>query len=102
MISHVVSADYGFLEACDGSRTACRNFKPGKNRDGYFTNEDILDQFRKMVAITKSEYPNNEHVFVYDNATIHLKCPENAPSAHHMPKFMPKPGNNWLIEVSKC
>ena len=101
MISHVVLADYGFLEARDGSRTACQIFKPGKNRDGYFTNEDILDQFRKMVAIAKLEYPNDEHVFVYDNATTHLKRPENAPSARHMPKFTPKPGNNWLIEVSK-
>ena len=101
MISHVVSANYGFLEAQDGSWTAHQIFKPRKNHNSYFTNEDILDQFCKMIAISKSEYPNNEHVFVYNNATIYPKHPENALSACHMPKFIQKPGNNWLIEVSK-
>lgn len=100
MIAHVISANYGFLE--DGTRTARRLLKPGKNRDGYFTNNNILEQFREMVSIAKSKYPDDHHIFVYDNATTHLKCPENAPSARHMPKFTPKPGNNWLVDVTKC
>jgi len=57
MIAHVISAEYGFLESCNGKGTARRLFKPGKNRDSYFSNNDVLDQFREMVAIAKSEYP---------------------------------------------
>ena len=101
MISDVISADYGFLKSRNGNCTARQIFKPGKNRDGYLSNDDILEQFRGMVAIAKSEYPNDHHVFVYDNATTHLKRPENAPSARHMPKFTPKPGNNWLVDVTR-
>jgi len=101
MISDVISADYGFLMSRDGKRTARTIFKPGKNRDGYLSNDDILEQFREMVSIAKSEYPEDHHVFVYDNATTHLKRPENAPSARQMPKFTPKPGNNWLIDATK-
>lgn len=98
MVAHVVSADYGFLESRDGTRIAHRLLRPGKNRDGYFTNEDILEQYCDMVEISKEAHPNDEHIFIYDNATTHLKRPENAPSARRMPKN-PK---QWLVEVNKC
>jgi hypothetical protein len=69
MISHVISADYGFLKSHDGERTARRLIKPGKNRDVYFMNDDILDQFQEMVSIAKSDYHDDRHIFIYDNAT---------------------------------
>lgn len=97
MIADYVSADYGFLLSLDGKQSARHIMKPGKNRDGYFSNEDILEQFKEAVLIALEAYPDDEHVFIYDNATTHLKRPENAPSARHMPKN-PK---NWLIEVIK-
>jgi hypothetical protein len=37
-------ADFGWLTSPDGKQSARRIFKPGKNRDGYFTNTEILDQ----------------------------------------------------------
>lgn len=101
MIAHAVSADYGWLVSKDKKRSARHIFKPGKSRDGYFQNEDVLEQFREMVEIAKAEYPDDDHVFVYDNATTHKKRPANAPSARSMPKFTPKPGKNWLVEVNK-
>jgi len=99
MIAWYVSADYGLMQVTsrDGKRSSRRVMKPGKNRDGYFTNEDILDQFQDAVAIAKEEYPDDDHVFVYDNATTHLKRPDDAVSSTKMPKF-PK---TWLIDVTK-
>jgi len=44
MVAHFVSADYGWLQSPDGKETACVHFKAGKNREGYFTNENILKQ----------------------------------------------------------
>jgi hypothetical protein len=76
-------------------------FKPGKNRDGYFSNEDIQDQVQAAMDILQEFYPQFDHVFVYDNATTHLKRLEDALSARRMPKNIPKPGTNWGIEVTK-
>ena len=50
----------------------------------------------------KKYFPDDQHVFIYDNATTHLKRADNALSAHKMPKNTPKPGTNWGIEVKKC
>jgi hypothetical protein len=47
-------------------------------------------------------YPQFDHIFIYDNATTHLKRPEDSLSACRMPKNIPKPGTNWGIEVTKC
>jgi hypothetical protein len=43
MVADFVSADYGFLYSHDGKENACVIFKPGKNHDGYFTNEEIIE-----------------------------------------------------------
>jgi hypothetical protein len=75
-------------------------FKAGKNREGYFTSEDILKQTEKAIDILEKYYPNEDHVLVYDNATTHLKRPDGALSARKMPKFTSKPESNWLVEVN--
>jgi hypothetical protein len=41
MVADFVSADFGWLQSPDGTKNARRVMKPGKNRDGYFTSEDI-------------------------------------------------------------
>ena len=48
-------------------------FKVGKARDGYFTNEDILQQAGTAMDILTQHFPSDDHVFVFDNATTHLK-----------------------------
>ncbi len=48
------------------------------------------------------EFPDDlEHIFVYNNATIHKKRPDDSLSARHMPKNVPKKGTNWLVETTK-
>jgi hypothetical protein len=102
MVADYVSVDFGWLTSPDVKRSARRIFKPGKNRDGYFTSADILDQAREATNILRTFYPEYDHVLIYDNATTHLKHAEDALSATSMPKGIPKPGTNWGIEVSKC
>jgi hypothetical protein len=100
MVADLVSADYGWLRSPDGSEEARVLFKAGKNREGYFTSEDILKQTEKAIDILEKYYPNEDHVLVYDNATTHLKRPDGALSARKMPKFTSKLESNWLVEVN--
>ncbi|KAJ3896959.1 hypothetical protein F5879DRAFT_996902 [Lentinula edodes] len=46
------------------------------------------------------ETTHKDHVFIFDNATTHLKRAEDALSARKMPKFTPKEGMNWGVEVT--
>lgn len=99
MIAHFVSADYGWLDAPDDTETACVVFKAGSGagRDGYFTNEEILDQFEKAMYLVMKYWPADDHVFVYDNATTHRKREDCALSASKMTKW---PSDNFFVEVN--
>jgi hypothetical protein len=101
MVADFVSAEFGWLTSPDGKRSAQRLFRPGANRDGYFSNEEIIEQVDEAIDILNEYYPEFDHVFIYDNATTHLKRPEDALSARKMPKNIPNPGKNWGVEVSK-
>lgn len=101
MAADFVSADYGWLHSKDGLKSARVIFRPGKNRDGYFTNDDILKQVASAMDILERDYPDDTHVFVFDNATTHLKRAEDAISARYMPKNTPGLGKNWGIEVTE-
>jgi len=65
------------------------------------TAEDISAQAEVVMDILMEFYPEYEHIFIYDNAPTHLKCPEGSLSARRMPKNIPKDGHNWGIEVTK-
>ena len=97
MVADFVSADYGWLRSPDGTESARVLFRAGKNREGYFTNHEIIDQFEKAVNIVRRHYPGENHVFVYDNATTHLKREEGSLSASKMPK---NPSDTFGVEVS--
>ena len=106
MVSDFISADYGWLSSPDGTESARVLFRPGANQEGYFTNEDILRQVDNAINILQKYYPNDNHLFIFDNATIHTKRPPGSLSARHMPKNTPKLNPkkpekevNWLVEV---
>ena len=96
MVAHFVSADYGYLQSPDGSETARVLFRAGKGRDGYYTNERIIQHAKRAIEILQKYYPNDKHVLVFDNATTHVKRADNALSARHMPK---NPSSSWGITV---
>jgi hypothetical protein len=62
------------------------------------TNNDVLEQAQIAMELVKEIYPNEDHVFVYDNATTHLKRPDGA----HLARKMPMKPKEWLVEVPKC
>jgi hypothetical protein len=47
-------------------------------------------------------YPDDEHVFIFDNARTHSKLAKDALSARHMPKNTSKPEKNWMLKRAKC
>ena len=97
MVADFVSADYGWLHSPDGKESARVLFKAGKNRDGYFTNEDIVRQADVAMDIVAKHYPDEDHIFVFDNATTHLKREDTALSARKMTKG---PSNTFGVEVT--
>ncbi|KAE9392521.1 hypothetical protein BT96DRAFT_959305 [Gymnopus androsaceus JB14] len=86
MAADFVPQDYGWLCSHDGKRSAQVLFKAGKGRKGYFTNKNILAHAKIAMDILETNYPDEEHIFVFDNATTHRKQADNALSACCMPK----------------
>ncbi|KAK0238229.1 hypothetical protein EDD85DRAFT_790269 [Armillaria nabsnona] len=99
MIAHFILADYGWLDAPDGSKTAYVVFKArsGSGCDGYFTNKEIFAQFEQAAYLLKKYWPGDDHVFVYNNATTHCKHEDGAMSASKMMKW---PSENFFVKVN--
>ncbi|KAG1823785.1 uncharacterized protein BJ212DRAFT_1476648 [Suillus subaureus] len=100
MIGDLVSADYGWSWSPDGKEEAHIFFKAGKNCEGYFMNQDILEQAERSMDILEKYYTNENHVLIFNNATTHLKHADGALSARNMLKGISKVGNNWGMEVN--
>ena len=70
MVADLVSADHGWLRSPDGKEEARVLFKAGKNREGYFINDDILAQANKAMDILEKHYPNKDHILIYDKQVL--------------------------------
>lgn len=64
MVADFVSARFGWLCSPDGKQSARRVMRPGKNRDGYFSSDDICKQAEEAMAIAQQNYPQYEHVYL--------------------------------------
>ena len=102
MVADFVSANYGFLSSAEGAESTCIEIKPGKNRDGYFSNDNLLMQVQHAIDLVCKLCPNDNHAFIFDNACSHSKHAEDALSACHMPKGTSKPRSNWMVKTKKC
>jgi hypothetical protein len=91
MVADFVSANYGWLCSPDSSKSACVLFKAGKNHDGYFSNANIIDHTTQAMDLVTKYYPNDNHVFVLDNAPLHMKQADMALLACNMPLNPTKP-----------
>ncbi|KAJ7589230.1 hypothetical protein C8J56DRAFT_1048857 [Mycena floridula] len=87
MVSDYLTSEWGRLQNKDGTDEARIFFKAGKNRDGYFDNDDIVNQTDHAIDIFE-ERTNSLAValFLFDNAPSHQKHAPDALSAHKMPK----------------
>ena len=66
MVADFVSADYGWLKG--GNHVAWVMLWPGSNHDGDFTNNDVIGQASNVMRILTKNYPDDDHVLVFDNA----------------------------------
>ncbi|KIJ52407.1 hypothetical protein M422DRAFT_156698 [Sphaerobolus stellatus SS14] len=99
MVSDFCSPDLGWLKSKDGKEEVRIIFKAGKNRDGYFGNEDLVKQTKHAIKLFKDNFGSTAiAAFAFDNATTHQKRADDALSARHMPKF-PK---HWLGKNGKA
>ncbi|KAG2361667.1 hypothetical protein BDR07DRAFT_1286661 [Suillus spraguei] len=96
MISDFVSADQGWCRSLDGKESARVVFRAGKSRDGWYTSNDMLKQVTNVMDILEKNYPESDHVLVFDNTSTHLKRADRVPSAHYMPKGI----QEWGMETT--
>jgi hypothetical protein len=99
MVADFVSADYGWLRSPIGTESARVLIRPGARRDGYFTHADVIAQATKAMDIISQCYPDDNHIFIFDNATTHVKRAADALSARQMPVNVPAPGKNWFVKT---
>ena len=52
--------------------------------DGYFNSEQFLEQVDTAIDIFEAKFPNSQGLFLFDNAPIHKKYPDDALNADHM------------------
>jgi hypothetical protein len=81
MVTHFVSADYGWHQSKDGSEMAQILFKAGKGCDGYFTTDNIITHAKQAMDILEKHFPNDDHILIFNNASTHLKHADDAPAA---------------------
>ncbi|KAG2357831.1 hypothetical protein BDR07DRAFT_1490207 [Suillus spraguei] len=95
MVTDFVLTDYGWLRSHDRCQSAHVLFRAGKGRDGYFTNDENFQHAKKAMTILEKDYPEDDHIFVFDNAMTHLKRADDALSAQSMPKTC----KNWRVNA---
>ena len=77
-------------------------FKPGINRDGYFTSENLLQQVEHAIDIFEGKTKgNSQGLFLFDNAPSHQKRAGDALSSRKMPKGIFGP-NFTSIRLITC
>lgn len=101
MIGNFVSADYGWLSSMDGSKLTQILIKAGKNREGYFKMQDILNHANSAMNILDMDYSDKDHVVVFDNATTQLAQEEDVLSVSKMVKWTAAEGKNQGVTVSE-
>jgi hypothetical protein len=63
---------------------SCFFFELGKNRDGYWKGDDMLEHTKEFVSVLEYLYPDHQFLFLYDWSSGHAKYPEGAPNAKNM------------------
>ncbi|PPR05890.1 hypothetical protein CVT24_006615 [Panaeolus cyanescens] len=66
MAADFVSADYGWLRSPDCTESARVLFKAGVERQGYFTNSDVLAHAHKAMDILDKHHPHEKHVLIFE------------------------------------
>lgn len=76
MVSGFVCPCHGFIRGQMGDEqvTSYKLFEAGVNRDGWFTNDDLIEQLQSaVIPLAKSLHPNKTLLFAFDNSMSHHK-----------------------------
>ncbi|KIO02026.1 hypothetical protein M404DRAFT_16178 [Pisolithus tinctorius Marx 270] len=73
----------------------CEIIYPGKNNDGFWTNEKLVKQVKKAIVIFEYMYPNSVAEFVFDQSSAHGAFAKDALNAKEM-NVRPG-GKQWLM-----
>ena len=91
---------HGF-PALDGAKSY-KIINPGKNNDGYWTNDDLVLQVQEVIPLFEALHPDCELLFMFDNSqNHHKKSPDglcvNVLNLSDGGKNTPKLRNGWFI-----
>jgi hypothetical protein len=66
VMQSLMAADFisAGCQSADGSKLVCVGIKPGKNQDGYFSNDDLLAHVQYAVDLIRKFYLNDDYVFL--------------------------------------
>jgi len=78
---------YPALKAPVGSVAATlRTIKPGKNSDGWWSNQDLVDQLKQTIIVFEILHPDCVALFAFDNSSNHHKFAPDALKARYLNK----------------
>ena len=80
MLSDFIDEVGGFLEIGDMKTQA--TLEPQK--DGYFTNDQFVNQVDKAMSIFEAKYPGAQGLFLFNNAPSHRKFASDALNVHSL------------------
>ena len=78
MISVFCCSCHGFMKDDELKLKSYQIFLAGnKNREGWFTNDDLVAQLQKIMPLIEKLHPNTKVVFAFDNSmTHHARAPD--------------------------
>lgn len=84
MVSGLMCSCHGFLcgeISTNGVSRTVKSYKiikPGKNKDGYWKNKDLVAQVEDCIPLFEAIHPNCEMLFAFDNSQNHHAAPPDA------------------------
>ena len=69
MVSGLCCDCHGFFS--DGEHKSYTTFEAGKNRCGWFTNKDLVEQFNLLLPLIRDLHQNCETLIAFDNSMTH-------------------------------
>ena len=75
MVRGFICDCHGFFS--DDSHKSYQLFEAGKNLEGWFTNNDLVEQFNESTPLIRSLHPECDIFIAFDNSmTHHAKVPD--------------------------
>lgn len=84
MVSGFICSCHGFMQL--NLLKSYKLFRPGINNDGWWINQDLVNQVNECIPLFKELHQNKKIVLVFDNSMNHHKKPLDGLDANVIPK----------------